>query len=146
MSDENWLGHKSQAIVTVGPASTSTEWEVEIGNHPTTQTVVFEQTTDWKNWKPIKGQRLLGPGPRLGSIHTNAVAGGPAWFRGTCSPGVIGFRARCVRYDDTPIELTLKSKDQTGGTSVAKTLLIGEQEVIFVIEEEKTLEDLLSEL
>lgn len=114
-------------------------WEVKIDEHPMSQTVVFESTLDWKNWKPVKGQRLSGPGPRLGTIVTNAVAGGPAHFRGRLS-GSVGFRVRCTRYDDTPIRLRIET-----GKQMLPVTLIGTEPVTFIIEEEKSLQDLLSD-
>ena len=115
------------------------KWEAIIGEHPTTQTVVFEGSFNGTNWEPIKGQRLYGPGPKVGSVITNAVAGGPARFAGS-AVGRKAIRVRVTRYDGVPIPVTLSSD----GRQYAFTL--GDlSTVMFIIEEEKSLEELLSE-
>lgn len=121
-------------------AAEGSVWDVTIAEHPMSQTVVFESTKDWNTWHPVNGERVSGPGPRLGNIWTNAVAGGPAHFRGSLNPGIVGFRVRCTRYENTPILLTIKH----GGQSLPVTL-IGTEPVTFIIEEEKTLQELLSD-
>ena len=132
--------------VSVLMSATNPTWDVEIDEHPDTQTVVFEETLDWNNWAPVKGQRLKGPGPRLGTIITNAVAGGPAHFRGKCSPGVIAFRVRCARWDNAPIDMRITTQYDDAAPETVNVRIVGPEGFIFVIEEEKSLEDLLSEL
>jgi hypothetical protein len=129
----------NQVVIQVpGPTPV---WDVQIAEHPISQTVVFEAATDWnQKWVPVNGQRLAGPGPRLGTIWTNAVAGGPAHFRGALGRDKHLFRVRCTRYDNTPIDLTIETHDQ-----LLKVRLIGTEPVTFIIEEEKTLQDLLSD-
>jgi len=120
-------------------------WDVEIEEHPMSQTVVFEESHDWKTWAPVKGQRLSGPGPKFGTIVTNAVAGGPAHFRGRCSPGTVAFRVRCARWDGAAIDMHITTESQ-GITTRLPVRLVGGDGITFVIEEEKSLEDLLNEL
>lgn len=136
LTDHNYV---NQVIVYVpGPTPI---WDVQIAEHPTSQTVVFEAASDFgKKWLPVNGQRLAGPGPRMGTIWTNAVAGGPAHFRGALGREKKLFRVRCTRYDDTPIDLTIETHDH-----LVKVRLIGTEPITFVIHEEKTLQDLLSD-
>lgn len=122
-------------------ATQGSMWDVKIDEHPMSQTVIFETTTNYTNWRAVNGQRVSGPGPRMGAIWTNAVAGGPAHFRGAFDPGIVAFRVRCTRYESTPIKMTITH----GGQSLPVTL-IGTDPITFIIEEEKSLEDLLSEL
>lgn len=120
------------------------DWRVEIGEHPTSQTVVLEVSDPTltgavsNKWRPINGRRVKGPGPSIGAVYTNACAGGPATFIGK-TDGFKALRVRCTIYSGVPIQI-----NGTIGPLRFIGLLTGiVDDYMFVIDEEPTIEDLL---
>lgn len=105
------------------------QWKVTIGPASGHNTFCFEGSLDTLNWIPVNAQRMVGPGPRLGTIYSNATAGGPALYQGDTT-GFKYIRIIQTMFDDSDIEVSLTTN---------------KPRVMYIINEESTLEDSLME-
>jgi hypothetical protein len=124
----------------------ATTWAIKIGDCPVTEHFVFEECLDYgikdvvswaeEHWLPIRGKRQSLNGP---AVHVNGCAGGPGIYRGTVTPGV-AIRLRITEGTgvDIPVHVQVGRLSYVGNIS-------SNAPFTFVIDEEMTLEDLLSD-
>jgi hypothetical protein len=122
-----------------------TTWSVKIGVCPGSEHMVFETSYDYgiqehvtwaeEHWFPISGRMTTTSGPGL---IMSEYAGGPAIFRGVIDPGA-ALRLRIVEGTgfEIPVHVQVGTLSYVG-------IISTNMPFTFVIDEELTIEDLLS--
>lgn len=122
-----------------------TSWSVKVGDVPNTEELAFEICYDYgikehvtwaeEHWLPAPGkaQQLTGP-----ALKASSSRGGPVHFMGRLDPGA-AFRVRIVESSgmDIPVHVQCGKASYVGVIST-------NMPVMYLIDEEMTLEDLLN--